>query len=171
MKSDKLWERLTLLKYREKKRAVRECIAILLVGLPEEYNIKSTLIEHDAAITFGDAVEVLKAHEEKLQSVNRSSSSSLTSSTIANVRSNSESKKKRKQDPCTFCGKTNHRAKNCWENPPNSERNHNRVQSHKRRGNHQQNRSQRWDNRAQQVDVNIPILMMRDVKNDKFAFH
>ena len=86
---------------------------------------------------------------------------------IANMRLNSQSKKKRKQDPCTFCGKTNHRAKNCWENPLNSERNHNRVQNHKRRGNHQQNGSQRQDDRAQQVDMNIPILMMKDVKNNK----
>ena len=50
----------------EKGVSVRECIAILLVGLPEEYNIKSTLIEHDATITFDNTVEVLKACEEKL---------------------------------------------------------------------------------------------------------
>ena len=81
----------------EKGVSVRECITVLLVGLPEEYNIVSTLIKRDATITFNDTVEVLKACEEKLQLVNGSSSSSLTSSTIANMRSNSQSEKKRKE--------------------------------------------------------------------------
>ena len=81
------------------------------------------------------------------------------------MRSNSQGEQRRR-DPCTFCGKTNHRSRNCWENPANAERNQDRNHGQERRGNQQRNGPRRADH-ANQADVNMPILMMEHEKDEE----
>ena len=86
----------------------RDMIAVLILSLPNEYDTIVTLIERESDTTFEQAVEMVRAREQRLKASQGESSS---------ANSVQSGQKEKKSQPCDICGKNGHPSARCYKNP------------------------------------------------------
>ena len=83
----------------------RDMIAVLVMSLPNEYDMVVTLIEKEGDYTFEKAVELVRTREQRLKSGGGESSSANAVQTGG-----------KKFPPCDVCGRNGHSAARCFQN-------------------------------------------------------
>ena len=83
----------------------RDMIAVLVMSLPNEYDMVVTLIEKEGDYTFEKAVELVRTREQRLKSGSGESSSANAVQTGG-----------KKFPPCDVCGRNGHSAARCFQN-------------------------------------------------------
>ena len=123
----------------------REMIAIMVANAPQEFTLEVSMIERERKISFEDAVEILRAREERTK-FESSSSSSSNPGLVASAQS-----EKKKQMTCDTCGKNGHTSARCFQNRGRGNRG--RGRGHGRRGRGR-------DGEANGASADVPLLMV-----------